>query len=192
MQVMTFDAKRRGYLIRRQELADYECHLAAGVTEALHYFIGHGQHRFSTSADAFEARTLAARTLAARGAHITHMLRDTLEDIAAGYFNIPLEVLELHGIAPDEVDSQPYRAWVQERVQEARICFAGGRRYLGQVRNLRCRLAGYLYMSRFERVLDTIEREDCWLRAVCSERYSTSSGVRLILSALAQLAGVEI
>ena len=113
MAVMRFDVSRRDRLITAQELADYSHHLAAAVTEALHYFIGH----------CCFAPTGPTRYLAVTAAHITHMLRDTREDTAAGYFNIPREVLEQHGIAPTALDSDAYRAWVAERVALARAYF---------------------------------------------------------------------
>jgi hypothetical protein len=46
----------------------------------------------------------------------------------------------------------------------ARRYFKTGQDYLAQVPNLRCRLAGYLYMARFETVLDAIERDGYQLR----------------------------
>src|SRR5512140_1342499 len=42
MQVMDFDARRRGRLISQAELNEYTHWLASAVTEAMHYFIGHG------------------------------------------------------------------------------------------------------------------------------------------------------
>jgi hypothetical protein len=160
MAVMTFDADRRGRLISKFELDDYTHSLAVAVTEALHYFIGHNDY----------APQGEIRYLAVTGAHITHMLRDALEDGAVGYYNIPCEVVSAHGIAPWDVRSKAYRDWVKESVQKARACFKVGRDYLAQVENLRCRIAGYAYIRRFEIVLDCIEHEDCLLRAVYPER----------------------
>jgi hypothetical protein len=176
MTVMPFDARHRGHHIAHDDLEMYERHLAIGVTEALHYFIGHGQRSPQTE----------ARYLAARGAHITHMLRDTFEDLSAGYFNISCEYLKFHRITPQAVHSTPYKAWVKSRVHRARECFAAGKAYLAQVQNLRCRLAGYLYIGRFEWVLDAIEREGYCLRAAYPERKRRSAGGRLIVSALSQ------
>ncbi len=93
MAVMAFDAERRGRLISKSELAEYTRHLAVAVTEALHYFIGHG----------CKSPQGEARYLAVTAAHITHMLRDTIEDAKAGYYNIPRKVIESHGIGPHEV-----------------------------------------------------------------------------------------
>ena len=76
-------ARRRGQLITQEELSSYTRWLAVGVTEAMHYFIGH----------CCPAPRCAARYQAVSGAHITHMLRDAVEDADAGYFNIPVDHL---------------------------------------------------------------------------------------------------
>jgi phytoene/squalene synthetase len=160
MAVMLFDAGRRGRLLWRDELAQYSRWLATAVTEALHYFIGHDQ----------AAPRGPRRYLAATGAHIAHMLRDTAEDVAAGYYNAPRELLERHAIGPQEIDSRTYRHWVKERVRLARACFAAGREHLAGVENGRCRLAGYAYMARFEGVLATIEADGFRLRPSYGDR----------------------
>jgi phytoene/squalene synthetase len=169
MNVMAFDAQRRGMLVSSEELDRYTRWLATAVTEALHYFVGHN------------CRTprCKARYLAASGAHIAHMLRDTQEDNAAGYYNIPREYLEAHQISPEQISSPAYRAWVANRVRQARACFAAGRSYLARIENLRCRLAGHAYIARFEGVLDTIEREGYHLRADYSECTNLPTGLRL-------------
>ncbi len=118
-----------------------------------------------------------ARYLAATGAHIAHMLRDTLDDAAAGYFNVPRDLLEAHAITPQDVGSDAYRAWVRSRVQMARACFEAGKGYLSQVENLRCRIAGYAYIARFAGVLDAIERDGYRLRSAYPECKSLRSGI---------------
>jgi phytoene/squalene synthetase len=174
MAVMAFDAERRGRLISQVELAEYCRSLATAVTEALHYFIGH---------DCQPPRS-DARYLAATAAHITHMLRDTRDDNATGYFNIPREFLEAHRITPYEVESDAYRAWVQSRVRLARAYFNAGKDYLARVENLRCRIAGYAYIARFEGVLEAIEREGYRLRSEYPECKSLGAGMRLSWSVL--------
>jgi phytoene/squalene synthetase len=164
MAVMAFDADRRGRLISRRELNQYTHWLAVAVTEALHYFIGHD----------CAAPHGNIRYMAVTGAHITHMLRDALEDAEAGYFNIPSEVLAANGITPWDVHSDAYRDWLRGRVRKARACFSIGREYLAHVESLRCRIAGYAYMHRFEAVLDQIERADYLLQA----RYPKPKGGR--------------
>jgi phytoene/squalene synthetase len=67
------------------------------VTEALYYFIGHDD----------PSPNHQARYLAVTGAHIVHMLRDAVEDVEAGYFNIPREVLQARGISPQDIASGP-------------------------------------------------------------------------------------
>jgi phytoene/squalene synthetase len=160
MAVMAFDADRRGRLISQSELDDYTRWLASAVTEAMHHFIGHGSYTPQNE----------ARYLAVSAAHITHMLRDTLDDIQMGYFNIPREVLDADLIAPQDIRSSAYRAWVRSRVEQARMYFMLGREYLGRVENVRCRLAGFAYTARFEGLLDVIERDEYLLRAVYPEQ----------------------
>ena len=174
MQVMEFDAKRRGRLISQTELNEYTRWLATAVTEAMHYFIGHGSY----------APRDETRYLAVAAAHITHMLRDTYDDVQAGYYNIPGEVLEKNRLRPQDTQSRPYRAWVQGRVQLARQYFKAGREYLARVEEARCRLAGLAYTARFEWLLDTITREDYALRPQYNERKSIGTGMRMGLSTL--------
>lgn len=168
MAVMAFDAQRRGRLITQRELGDYTHHLAVAVTDALQYFIGH-EHAPPPS---------EARYLAAAGAHVTHMLRDTFEDVAAGYFNVPRELLRSTGIDACDVASAPYRDWVRSRVRLARGYFTAGARYLDQMSSLRCRLAGYAYMARFVGILDAIEREGYRLRPEYPEFKHAGYGIR--------------
>jgi phytoene/squalene synthetase len=174
MAVMAFDAERRGRLISQAELVDYSRWLATAVTEALHYFIGHDQ----------PSPRGEARYLAATAAHIVHMLRDTAEDVEAGYYNIPSEFLAAHGISAWDVESAPYRAWVRGRVQLARSYFAAGRGHLAQVKNLRCRLAGYAYIARFEGVLGAIEAEDYRLRPDYAEYKRKAAALQMGWSVL--------
>ena len=177
MHVMEFDARRRGRLISQTEFNEYTHWLASAVTEAMHYFIGH-------HCDSPRDET---RYLAVTGAHITHMLRDTFDDMLAGYYNIPGEILEEGHMQPHDVQNKAYRAWVRSRVQLARECFQAGRDYLARVENPRCRLAGFAYTSRFEWLLDTIEQEGYVLRPAYSERKSLGTGLRMGMSTLSSL-----
>jgi len=169
MAVMAFDAERRGRLITQDELARYTRSLAIAVTDALHYFIG---HRCKLPECKF-------RYSAATAAHIAHMLRDTLEDTEAGYYNIPGEYVKSHGIDVCDVLGDPYRKWVQSRVQQARAYLDDGKSYLALVNNPRCRVAGYAYVSRFYSVLDAIEKDGCRLRSEYPECKSFATGIRL-------------
>jgi phytoene/squalene synthetase len=169
MAVMAFDANRRGRWVSEQELDQYTQDLSIAVTEALHYFIGHND-----SPPLSESRYSAAM-----GAHVTHMLRDTFEDITLGYFNVPHELLEATGIDPWDVQSEPYRAWVKRRVHLARSYFRQGASYLDQVKSIRCRLAGHAYMARFVGVLDAIEHEGYRIRPAYPEFARPSYALRV-------------
>jgi phytoene/squalene synthetase len=173
MDVMAFDAGRRGRVISQVELSAYSHKLAVAVTEALYYFIGHDD----------PSPRGEARYLAVTAAHITHMLRDAQEDVEAGYFNIPREYLVARGISPQDIQSQAYREWVCGRVQLARGYFKLGHECTAQVKNLRCRLAGYAYTARFEWMLGAIERDGYCLRADYPDRKSLRAGLWMVRSA---------
>ena len=147
------------------------------MTEALHYFIG-----YCCASPHDETRYLAVSA-----AHITHMLRDTFDDIQAGYYNIPREVLEAHHIGPEEVHSEAYRIWVRQRVQLAHKYFEAGKDYFMRVRNPRCRLAGFAYTARFEWLLNTFQNEDYYLRPAYNERKSLGTGLRMGLLTLSSV-----
>jgi phytoene/squalene synthetase len=174
MLLMDFDARRRGRLISQAELNEYTRWLAIAVTENLHHFIGHGQF----------APHDETRYLAVSAAHITHMLRDTFDDVKAGYYNIPREVLEANHIGPQDIHSDSYRAWVKSRVSLAREYFEAGRGYFYRVQNPRCRLACFAYIARFDWLLDTIEREGYRLRPQYDERKHLKTGLRMSWFAL--------
>ena len=158
--IIEFDAYRKGRLISQQELAWYNDCLGKAVTDGLQYFIGNG-HPYPSTDD---------RYLASIAAHITHLLRDMLQDAADGFINIPREYLEAHGISPEDVDSPPFRAWVQGQVEQARQYFREGKRYLDELDVLRCKIVGYWYCARFEGVLDTIESDGYILRGVYNKQ----------------------
>ena len=88
MAVMAYDTRRKGQTISRGELNDYTRWLATAVTEALHYFIGHD----------CESPTGEARYYAVTAAHLTHMLRDAVEDAQNGYYNVPCNDMDGYSI----------------------------------------------------------------------------------------------
>ncbi len=155
MAVIEFDAHRHGRIANRQELAAYTTCLATAVMDGIQYFIGNG-HPYPKTPD---------RNLAVAGAHITHMLRDMLEDFSVGLVNIPAEDLQAYDIAVKELNGEPFRLWVREQVRLARHCFREGKTYIDSLDLLRCKLAGVWYCARFECVLNLIERDGCRLRA---------------------------
>ena len=175
MKVMEIDATRRGELITRAELQAYTHTLATAVTEALHYFIGHN----------CDSPSGEARYHAVIGAHITHMLRDTYDDIQAGYFNVPQDYLRTHAIMPQDVTSNAYHDWVRGQVRLARAYFQSGKERLAHVQSTRCALAGYAYIARFEWVLDTIEADGFNLRPSYAKRKRLPAAIKMGWSALA-------
>jgi phytoene/squalene synthetase len=160
MQVMAFDVERCGRLISRAELNEYTRLLSTAVTELMFYLFGHRDPPPRTG----------TRYHAVYGAHVVHMLRDTVEDISAGYFNPPAEYLQAGTISIEQLHSLPFRKWVFTRVKLARKYFDLGRRYIAQAKCFRCRLAGFAYIARFEWVLRAIERDQYRLRPEYPER----------------------
>ena len=159
IEVLEFDAGRKGKLLSGAELIWYSSCLGKAVTDAIQYFIGN-VHAYPQTDN---------RYLAATGAHITHMLRDMSEDTKNGFINIPREWLVAHHLDGDveqfDMNSAAFRNWVQDRVALARDCFREGKRYLDDLDVLRCKIAGYWYCIRFECVLDAIESNGYVLRS---------------------------
>jgi phytoene/squalene synthetase len=160
MAVIEFDAGRNGRLVTRHELSIYTGWLATAVMDGIQYFIGNG-HAYPKTAD---------RTQAVTGAHLVHMLRDTLEDIPAGFVNIPVEEIEGGGIRLDELESEAFRLWVRNQVERARVCLGTGKRYIDSLDVLRCKLAGAWYCARFEWFLNVFERDGYRIRSAYPER----------------------
>ena len=167
MAVMSFDVERRGRVISHAELSRYSILLSKAVTEYMFYFIGHQD----------APPCIATRYHAVYGAHVVHMLRDMMDDISMGYFNIPGEVLEAEQITLDNLRSRSFRKWIFERAQLAHRYFKAGRMYMTQVKNMRCRLAGFTYLARFEWMLRAIERDQYCLRPEYPERKSLKAGL---------------
>ena len=154
LAAIEFDLYRNGRLISEDELTWYSVSVGTAVTDAIQYFIGNG-HRYPNSRDQY---------MAATAAHISHMLRDMRVDLEDGYFNIPVEYLEANGLQQSDLEFTKLQDFVRERVWLAREYFKRGKQYLDQLNVLRCKIAGYWYCARFERILDNIERDDYLLR----------------------------
>lgn len=168
--VISFDAYRKGNLVSQEEITNYIEILGKSVTNGLQYFIGNG-HPYPDSKN---------RYLAAKAAHITHLLRDMTIDIADGFINIPREYVIAEGINLKEIDSSRLRNWVIDQVKQARMWFSEGKLYLDSLEVLRCKIAGYWYCARFEIVLDTIERDDYIVRSTYKERRSLINWFKFI------------
>ncbi len=169
MAVIEFDAHRRDRLISQRELAVYTTCLGTAVMDGLLYFIGNG-HPYLRTSD---------RNMAVVGAHLTHMLRDTLEDIPAGFVNVPAEDIDRFGIELDQPASEPFRRWVRGQVEQARDSFREGQGYIDSLDVLRAKLAGNWYCARFHCILQSIERDGYTLRADYPERRCLSAWLRM-------------
>jgi hypothetical protein len=160
MSVMAFDVERHGRLISQTELTDYSLALSKAVTEYMFYFFGHDQ----------PAPQDPARYHAVIGAHIVHMLRDMICDINLCYYNIPGEVIASEKLSEESLKDPAVRRWISERASLAHEYFEAGRSYIASVKSLRCCLAGFAYLARFEWMLGAIERDHYCLRAEYPER----------------------
>lgn len=167
MMVMEFDVQRCGKYISQAELTHYTHLLSTAVTELLYFIIGNkgapngNEHRYD----------------AVSGSHVVHMLRDLKEDIQTGYYNISSEYLHALQVSPEELNGIQLRKWVRERAILARQYFKHGRQYISRSKSIRCRLAGYAYIARFEWMLKLIERDGYLLKAEYPERKSLKAGL---------------
>jgi phytoene/squalene synthetase len=169
MAVIEFDARRNGRLVSCSELTVYTANLASAMMDGIQYFIGNG-HPYPKTPD---------RTQAVTGAHLVHMLRDSLEDVPAGYVNIPIEDIQRLCIQLDDVESESFRKWVREQVEKARGCFQVGKAYIDSLAVLRCKLAGAWYCARFEWYLDAFQHDGYRLRSVYAGRQSLAEWVKM-------------
>jgi phytoene/squalene synthetase len=180
LAIIAFDADRKGHVITHAELDWYANTLGKAVTDGIQYFVCNG-HPYPDSADRYAAATAA---------HITHMLRDYYEDIPDGFINYPRERLtENHKNAPDMTQPE-FKEWVQARVELARQLFSAGKIYLDSLPVLRCKIVGYWYCARFERILDQILADDYALRPVYPQPSKISTWIKYALIAI-KLSGVQ-
>jgi phytoene/squalene synthetase len=181
MAVMAFDVERCGRVISRDELSRYSYLLSRAVTEAMFYFIGH-QDPPPENKNRYQAVI---------GAHAVHMLRDLVKDITVGYVNVPAEDLNAKSPFTVNVKSDVFRKWVYERVQLAHRNLQSGKEYIGQVANLRCRLAGFAYLARFEWVVRLIEGDKYCLKQDYPERKSFRAVLWMVWRVLISLFSVS-
>lgn len=170
LAIIEFDAHRKGRFITEAELGWYTERLGISVTDGIQYFVGNGYPYPSSE----------LQYLAATGAHISHLIRDMIPDIKNGFINIPIEVLEKHGLDPGDFHNEIYKDWVRGRVNLARQLLSQGKRYLGSLDVLRCKIVGYWYCARFEGVLSTIEQDGYALRESYNERKRFSAWLLML------------
>ena len=166
MRVMAFDVGRRGRLVSGAELDEYTRSLAVAVSDAMHHFIGHGRRHAHDEAGTWPCRARTSSTCCAT----------RYDDLQAGYFNVPREVLEAASIGPGDTDSDAYRAWVAARVELAQRYLDAGRSYFRSVECRRHRLAGLAYIGRFDWLTQTIARDGFRLRPAYDDARSRPHG----------------
>ena len=76
---------------------------------------------------------------------------------------------------------------MRNQVNETQGLFASGKANIARVQNLRCRLAGYAYIARFEVVLDAIEKDGYLLRAEYPESKSNRTALKIGTAAISQV-----
>ena len=167
--VIEFDVYRKNRNISQKELTWYLDTLGKSVIDGLLYFIGN-DHNYPDTQNKYHAVI---------GAHITHLLRDMLQDIENGFINIPSEYLETHDISTEDINNDHFRAWVKTRVKSARDYFLEGKRYLDSLGVLRSKLVGYWYIARFEGVLDIVEQDKYKLRYDYNEHRKPSTMLKI-------------
>ena len=59
-----------------------------------------------------------------------------------------------------------------------------GKNYLAQIDNLRCRIAGYAYIARFEGVLESLQRDDYRLKADYHQPLRLASSLKIFWTTL--------
>jgi phytoene/squalene synthetase len=163
--VIEFDVYRKNRFISKKELNWYLNTLGKSVIDGLLYFIGNNNN-YSNESNKYHAVI---------GAHITHLLRDMLEDIDNGFVNIPHEYLETYNLSPKENNDEHFRSWVKSQVESARQYFHEGKHYLDNLNVLRSKLVGYWYIARFDVILDAIEQDNYQLRYLYNEHRKPST-----------------
>lgn len=152
--IIEFDAYRKNTFISQKELTWYSKTLAKAVTDGIEHFINH-TYQYPDSPNHYKA---------AFGAHITHMIRDSLEDIPAGYINIPKEYLREYSLKPADSNAPALQNWVKQQADKARKELHLGKQYITKLRVLRGKLAASWYCCRFESVLNSVEKDKYKLR----------------------------
>ncbi|MBU1077803.1 MAG: squalene/phytoene synthase family protein [Spirochaetes bacterium] len=159
--IIEFDAKRKGRVVSDKDLKWYVKSLGRSVIDGLQYFIGNGHPYPDTDT--------TDRYYSAEAAHITHLLRDMVEDTANGFINIPREYIKKHKIDPKKIIDHDIRDWVRGQVDLARKFFKEGKMYIDRLDVLRCRIVGHWYCARFESILKLIEKDNYILRPKYNE-----------------------
>jgi phytoene/squalene synthetase len=145
-EVFDFDIKRKNTIPNFEDLNDYSKKIGDAYTRALLFFLAPRltyKEEFSLSAYA---------------SHQAHLLRDFIIDKENHYFNISREEITRFNIKKDLTQDKNFSNWVKDKVDNIKILFRNGKKQIKKIPILQVRLTGYLYCSRYEKVIARIEK----------------------------------
>ena len=147
-EVFDFDIKRKNIVPHFEDLKDYSKKIGDAYTRALLFFL---------------APTLPYKeefSLSAYASHQAHLLRDFIIDKENSYFNISREEITRFNIKKDLTQDKNFSNWVKDKVENIKILFKKGKEQIKNIPNLKVRLTGYLYCSRYEKEIARIEEDE--------------------------------
>ena len=145
-EVFDFDIKRKNTIPHFEDLNDYSKKIGDAYTRALLFFLAPSltyKEEFSISAYA---------------SHQAHLLRDFIIDKENHYFNISREEIARFNIKKDLTQDNNFSNWLKDKVDNIKILFRNGKKQIKKIPILQVRLTGYLYCSRYEKVIARIEK----------------------------------
>jgi len=151
-EVFDFDIKRKNTIPHFEDLNDYSKKIGDAYTRALLFFLAPSlpyKEEFSLSAYA---------------SHQAHLLRDFIVDKKNYYFNISREEIIRYNIKKDLTQDKNFFRWVKDKVKNIKILFGKGKKQIKSIPISQVRLTGYLYCSRYEKVIARIEKDDYRLK----------------------------
>ena len=146
-EVFDFDIRRKNAIPHFEDLNDYSKKIGDAYTRALLFFLAPNltyKEEFSLSAYA---------------SHQVHLLRDFIIDKDNDYFNISREEITRFNIKKDLTHDKNFSDWVRDKVETIKILFKKGKMQIKKIPILQVRLTGYLYCSRYEKVIAHIEKD---------------------------------
>jgi len=151
-EVFDFDIKRKNTFPDFEGLDEYSKKIGDAYTRALLFFLAPSlpyKEKYSISAYA---------------SHQVHLLRDFLIDKENGYFNISREEINKYNIKKDLSQDEAFSHWLKEKIRNIKSLFIEGKKTFSEIPILKVKLTGYLYCSRYERVIRRIEKNGYKLR----------------------------
>jgi phytoene/squalene synthetase len=151
-EVFDFDIKRKNSIPDFEGLNEYSKKIGDAYTRALLFFL------------APDLTYSEKYSIAAYASHQVHLLRDFLTDKNNGYFNISKEEMNKYHIKDTLKQDEAFSLWLKDKINNIKGLFTEGKKAFAEIPILKVRLTGYLYCSRYERVIKSIERNGYKLR----------------------------